>query len=63
MSDYTDGDLSALAPEWERIFGKPMPRGFEVTPDQVPIIRECIEKRSTRPLNRYVSSIPSTTLF
>ena len=63
MVDYTDRDLSSLLLEWERIFGKPMPRGFEVSPDQVPIIRECIEKRSTRPLSRYVESLPGDISF
>ena len=58
MVDYTWQDLEVLVPDWERVFEVPMPRGFEVGPDQVPIMRECIEKRSKRPLVRYINSFP-----
>ena len=63
MADYTWDDLEALVPEWERIFGETMPRGFEIGPSQVPIIRECIEKRSQEPIIRYVKSLPPDLMF
>ena len=63
MADYTWQDLEDLVPEWERIFGEEMPRGFEVGPDQVPIMRECIEKRDRGPLVRYVKSLPRDLMY
>ena len=63
MVDYTWEDLDDLAPEWERIFGKEMPRGFVIGPDQVPIIRECIEKRDQEPLDRYVKALPRDLMY
>ena len=50
-------------PEWERIFGERMPRSFEVSPAQVPILRRCIEQRSKQPLNDYVLSIPDDIVY
>ena len=55
---YTWEDLENLAPEWRRIFGEDMAMGFEVTPYQVPIIRECIRTKSQKPLDDYVMSLP-----
>ena len=34
-----------------------MPFGFEVTPDQVPVMRECLRARSRKPLEDYVASL------
>ncbi len=60
---YTWQDLEDLAPEWYRLFGEEMPKGFEVTPEQVPIIRECIRTKSQKPLDDYARSIPSDIDF
>ena len=60
---YTWDDLAALAPEWFQVFGEPMPMGFEVTPHQVPIIRECIRIRSQKPLGDYVLSLPKDQMY
>lgn len=38
-------DLDALRAEWEATFdGDAMPWGFEVGPEQVPIMRDCIAR-------------------
>ena len=54
---YTWEDLEALEPQWLALFGGPLPKGFEVTPSQVPLIRQCLAERSTAPLDRYVQSL------
>ena len=54
---YTWEDLEALEDDWLALFGDPMPKGFEITPSQVPLMRRCLVERSTVPLNRYVESL------
>ena len=51
---YTYDDLEALAPEWERVFHEVMPMGFVVTPEHVPVIRQCIAQENQRPLDEYI---------
>ena len=63
MVDYTWQDLEILVPDWERIFGETLPRGFVIGPDQVPMVRECIEKRSKRPLDLYIKSLPPDRMY
>ncbi len=63
MAEFTENDLDRIEPEWERIFGEQMPRGFEVGPAQVPILRYCIEQRSMQPLNDYIRSIPDDIAY
>lgn len=57
MPSYTWADLDALREQWERVFEETMPYGFEIGPEQVPLMRECIEKRSREPLEKYVREI------
>ena len=67
MSDAHEiapADLLALQDEWEAVFnGETMPWGFEVGPEQVPILRECIRKRSRRPLDAFVRSLPKDRVY
>ena len=63
MADYTWDDLEALVPDWERVFGRALLIGFVIGPSQIPIIRECIEKRSQGPLDRYIESLPPDLMF
>ena len=63
MPEFTEDDLDQIEPEWERTFGDGMPRGFEVGPAQVPILRRCIEQRSMQPLNDYVRSITDDIVY
>ena len=60
---YTWEDLEALEPQWEALFGEGLPKGFEITPSQVPLIRRCLAERSTVPLDRYVPISALMTLF
>ena len=54
MPTYTWDDLDALCEQCESVFGEKMTFGFEIGPEQVPLMRECIEKRSQAPLEKYV---------
>ena len=54
---YTWSDLDALAHAWAETFGESLPMGFEVGPEQVPVMRECLRLRSQRPLEDYVRSL------
>ena len=54
----TEAELDALAPDWFRVFGEAMPRGFEIGPDQVPILKECLRTKSQKPLEAFVESLP-----
>ena len=63
VADYTWKDLEVLAPDWERVFGEALPLGPVVGPDQVPMVRECIEKRSKEPLIRYIKSLPPDLMY
>ena len=47
-------EMRALSLRWQEVFGTGMPYGFEVTDEDAPIIRQCIEERSERPLNDLV---------
>ena len=47
--------LEDLAPQWEEAFGEPMPMGFEVTPDMIPLMRRCIREKSMEPLDAYLA--------
>ncbi|MCY4607493.1 MAG: hypothetical protein OXD40_02695 [bacterium] len=60
---YTMTDLIALMPAWEKTFGEDMPFGFEVRPAQVPIIKECIAKRSQEPLNAFIRGLGTDVTF
>lgn len=40
-----------------------MPWGFAIGPEQVPMLRECIAKRSQAPLNRYIRSLPKDRVY
>ena len=52
-------ELLSLREPWEEVFGEPMPMGFEITGDQVHIIRQCIDQKSQKPLEDYVNSLPA----
>ena len=54
---HTWEDLEALREPWEATFGGTMPFGFEIGPEQVPMMRECIRTRSREPLKAYIASI------
>ena len=47
-------ELEDLAPEWQAIFGEPMPMGFEVTPDMIPLMKRCIREKTMEPLDAYL---------
>ena len=52
-----DDQIEELGLEWTRLFGEPMPFGFEIREEQLPILRQCIEQQSKRPLDVYIESI------
>ena len=59
----TWSDLANHAPDWYRTFGESMPMGFQATPDQIGIIRKCIRRKSQKPLDDYVESLPEDVLL
>ena len=63
MAKYDWKDLEALRDEWWRVFGESMGMGFEITPEQVPMMKECIEKESQKPLEEYIDSIPADITY
>ena len=60
---YTMAELERLAPQWEEVFGNTMPMGFEVGPEQAPIIERCIREKSSQPLAEYVAILPAGTSY
>ena len=61
MTTHTWADLEALSPEWEAVFGESIPMGFEIQPEQVPMMRQCIREKSREPLRNYIESIGDRT--
>ena len=55
MTDYDWSDLKALREPWKETFGEPMPWGFTVFPDMVPVMRECIRTQSKTPYEDYLA--------
>ena len=47
-------EMERLSREWRRTFGVAMPYGFEVTDDDAPTIRRCIEEGSMHALDELV---------
>ena len=63
MADYGIDDLIDLRDKWEEVFGSPMPMGFEIGPNQVPILKKCLESGDQKPLIDYVESIPEDITY
>ncbi len=63
MAKYDWKDLEDLRDDWFRLFGESMPMGFEITPEHVPMMKECIKKKSQKPLEEYIDSLPENTTF
>ena len=63
MASYDIEDLVALRDEWRRVFGESMGMGFEITPEQVPMMKKCIETGSQKPLDDYIDSLPENTTY
>ena len=61
MAKYDWKDLEALRDDWWRVFGESMAMGFVITPEQVPMMKECIEKESQKPLQDYIDSFLKIT--
>ena len=59
----SEAGLEALRRDWERTFGESMPFGFEIGPEQFPMMRECIRRRSKAPLEAYIASIPAGVVY
>ena len=52
-------ELDELREDWMAVFGKSMPWGFEIGEEQIPLLRQCVERRSQEPLDRYVQALLS----
>ena len=60
---HTWEELEALREPWEATFGEPMGFGFEIGPEQVPMMCECIRTRNKAPLKAYVAAIPAGVVY
>ncbi len=50
-NDITLEEHDALAKEWHGVFGEEMPWGFGISPNEVPVLRQCIASQSKEPLS------------
>ena len=55
--------LDELRSDWTALFNEPMPWGFEVGEEQIPMLRQCIAERSKAPLEVYIQSLPSGRIY
>ena len=60
---YTIEDMVRLAPKWDEVFGEPMSIGFDVQPEQVPILERCIAEKSRAPLDAYIATLDPGTSY
>ena len=57
-------DLFALEPEWYEVFPDyELAMGFEIGPDQVPLLKECIQTKTTKPLEDYLANLPTDRVY
>ena len=63
MAEYTLWDLWQLAPQWLETFGEELAMGFDIGPDEAPIIRQCLEQKSQQPLDDHMKSLPAGIIF
>ena len=64
MPGYTSDDLIDLLPEWYEVFpDHEIKMGFEITGDQVPILKDCIRTKSLKPLMDYLKALPKDTVY
>lgn len=61
-SDVTQEVLD-LMEEWRATFGEHMPWGFEVSQNEIPILRQCIEQKSQQPIEDFVRSLPTDRVY
>lgn len=50
----TAQDWVELSEQWSETFGEELVSGFEITEDQIPLLRKCIAQKSQRPLEDYI---------
>ena len=64
MPEYTTDDLIDLLPEWYEAFPeREIKIGFDITPEQVPLLKKCIRTGSLKPLDDYLASIPDDLVY
>ena len=58
MTDFSA--LRSVADRWPQVFGEKFPGiGFEIVPDDVPMLERCLKAKSTAELDRHLKSIHS----
>ena len=63
MTSDTTQEVLDLMAEWQAIFGEPMPWGFEVGENEIPILRQCIKQKSQQPIEDFVRSLPTDRTY
>ena len=63
MAKYDWKDLEDLRDDWFRVFGESMGMGFEISPEQFPMMKKCIETKSKKLLEEYIDSLPEHIVY
>ena len=54
MTTYTFLDLFALEDEWEATFGESLSYGFNIGPNDVPLLQRCLAAKSKQELKDHI---------
>lgn len=49
-------ELDRLVKEWQDTFGDTLGYGFDITPDQIPLIKQCLREHDQAPLKRHIDA-------
>lgn len=63
MTNDTTQEILDLKEAWQATFGEPMPWGFEVGVNEIPILHQCIKLKSQRPIEDFVRSLPTDRTY
>lgn len=56
-------ELEGLKDEWLATFNEPMPMGFMIQPQQLPILQSCLRTKSKEPLERHIESLDPDRVY
>ena len=55
MADWDD--LLRLVEQWKELFDEVLPIGPSIGPEDVPLIQQCIDEQSKKPLERHFEKL------
>ena len=53
-------ELGKIQQKWPRLFNEELKIGFEIDVSQLPILRECVKNKTTKPLKKYLREVHKT---